>query len=41
MKNMDKESIAELKRIDCNCSDCKFMVRDQQKLKDIIAYRTR
>jgi hypothetical protein len=25
---MDKESIFELQKIDCNCNDCKFMVRD-------------
>lgn len=25
---MTKESIIELQRIDCNCSDCKYMVRD-------------
>lgn len=25
---MDKESIYELQKIDCNCNDCKFMERD-------------
>ena len=25
---MDKESIYELQKIDCNCNDCKFMIRD-------------
>lgn len=25
---MDKESIYQLQKIDCNCNDCKFMVRD-------------
>lgn len=25
---MDKESIYQLQNIDCNCNDCKFMVRD-------------
>lgn len=25
---MDKESIFELQKIDCNCNDCIFMVRD-------------
>lgn len=25
---MTKESIVELQKIDCNCNDCKFMVRD-------------
>ena len=30
---MDKESIYELQKIDCNCNDCKFMVRDFDKFK--------
>jgi len=30
---MDKESIIELQKIDCNCNDCKFMVRDFVKYK--------
>ena len=30
---MDKESIYELQKIDCNCNDCKFMVRDFEKFK--------
>lgn len=30
---MDKESIFELQKIDCNCNDCKFMVRDIEKFK--------
>jgi hypothetical protein len=30
---MDKESIYELQKIDCNCNDCKFMQRDLQKYK--------
>lgn len=25
---MDKESIIERQKIDCNCNDCKFMVRN-------------
>ena len=25
---MDKESAYELQKIDCNCNDCKFMIRD-------------
>lgn len=29
---MDKESIFELQKIDCNCNDCLFMVRDSEKL---------
>ena len=28
---MDKESIIERQKIDCNCNDCKFMVRDMDK----------
>lgn len=31
---MDKESIIELQKIDCNCNDCKFMVRDIEKFKE-------
>jgi hypothetical protein len=30
---MDKESILELQKIDCNCNDCKFMIRDLEKYK--------
>lgn len=30
---MDKESIIELQKIDCNCNDCKFMNRDSEKFK--------
>lgn len=30
---MDKESIFELQKIDCNCNDCTFMVRDMVKFK--------
>lgn len=25
---MDKESLYELQKIDCNCNNCKFMIRD-------------
>jgi len=32
-KVLDKESVYELQKIDCNCNDCKFMVRDFEKLK--------
>ena len=28
---MTKESIIELQKIDCNCNDCKYMVRDIDK----------
>lgn len=28
---MDKESIFELQKIDCNCNDCLFMIRDFNK----------
>lgn len=31
---MDKESIIALQRIDCNCNDCKFMIRDMVKYKE-------
>jgi hypothetical protein len=27
-----KEAILELQNIDCNCNDCKFMIRDFDKL---------
>jgi hypothetical protein len=30
---MTKDSIFELQKIDCNCNDCKFMVRNFEKLK--------
>ena len=30
---MDKESIFELQKIDCNCNDCIFMTRDFEKYK--------
>lgn len=30
---MNKESIIELQKVDCNCNDCKFMVRDFEKRK--------
>lgn len=30
---LDKESIIELQKIDCNCNDCAFMVRDTAKFK--------
>jgi hypothetical protein len=30
---MDKESIILLQKIDCNCNDCKFMIRDFDKYK--------
>ena len=30
---MDKESLYELQKIDCNCNDCAFMVRDLAKKK--------
>ena len=28
---MDRDSLIELQKIDCNCNDCKFMVRDLKK----------
>jgi len=30
---MDKQSIIELQKIDCNCNDCKFMERDFDRMK--------
>ena len=30
---MDKESIFEIQKIDCNCNDCKFMTRNFDKMK--------
>jgi hypothetical protein len=30
---MEKESIIALQKIDCNCNDCKHMVRDFEKYK--------
>ena len=30
---MNKDSLLELQKIDCNCNDCKFMVRDFAKLE--------
>lgn len=30
---MDKDSIIALQKIDCNCNDCKFFVRDMDALK--------
>lgn len=30
---MDKESIYLLQKIDCNCNDCIYMVRDFNKMK--------
>lgn len=30
---MDKESIFELQKIDCNCNDCVFMIRNFAKMQ--------
>jgi hypothetical protein len=30
---LDKQSIFELQKIDCNCNDCRFMIRDVEKYK--------
>lgn len=30
---MNKESIVELQKIDCNCNDCKHLIRDIEKYK--------
>ncbi len=32
---MDKESIFELQKIDCNCNDCIYMVRDFETKKQL------
>lgn len=31
---MDKESIIALQKLDCNCNDCKFMVRNIVKYRE-------
>jgi hypothetical protein len=28
---LNKESIIELQKLDCNCNDCKFMTRDSER----------
>lgn len=38
---MDKESIIELQKIDCNCNDCKFMVRDFEKYQKSLEFHER
>tara|TARA_R110000824_G_scaffold114161_2_gene264463 strand:+ start:678 stop:914 length:237 start_codon:yes stop_codon:yes gene_type:complete len=30
---MNNTGVFELQKLDCNCNDCKFMVRDFEKLK--------
>lgn len=30
---MDKKSIIDLQKIDCNCNDCIYMIRDFEKYK--------
>ena len=30
---MDSESVIEFQKIDCNCNDCIFMTRDQERFK--------
>ena len=30
---MTKDGIIELQKLDCNCNDCKFMIRDIDKFK--------
>lgn len=30
---MEKDSIIELQKIDCNCNDCKFLERDIERFK--------
>lgn len=31
---MNKESIIEFQKLNCNCNDCIFMVRDMEKFKE-------
>lgn len=38
---MDKESIIELQKIDCNCNNCGYMVRDFEKFKQSAIDRDR
>jgi hypothetical protein len=33
---MNKESIIELQKTDCNCNDCKFMKRDFEKFNEAL-----
>jgi len=35
---MNKESILELQKIDSNCNDCKFMIRDINKHKKSVEF---
>jgi len=32
---MEKQSIIELQKIDCNCNDCKYFIRDIEKTKQL------
>jgi hypothetical protein len=32
--NLDKESIYELQKIDCNCNDCGYLIRDKAKFEE-------
>lgn len=34
---MDRQALIELQKIDCNCNDCIFMVRDQERFKESLA----
>lgn len=36
---MDKESILELQKIDCNCNDCIFMQRNLERFKESQAFQ--
>jgi hypothetical protein len=33
---MNREGIIELQKVDCNCNDCIFLIRDTQKFKDAL-----
>ncbi len=30
---MDKESLIKLQKVDCNCNDCRYMVRNFERMK--------
>lgn len=38
MTEEEKESAHLLQLIDCNCNDCKFMIRDQQKFHNSTSF---
>lgn len=38
LNKMDKESIYELQKIDCNCNNCKYMIRDSDRFKKSLEF---